>query len=71
MNLYTEKATSLIYEVQLFEDYALVKQATPGEENNLRQISLEEFGRDFDEFWGDPQQVFDFLRDGLPPVEIN
>lgn len=64
MTIYTEKKTSLLWEAQLFENFAMVKMISPGFERSLKQISLEEFGRDFDEFWGDQDQVHGLVNDG-------
>lgn len=57
MIVYTEKATSLLYKVQLFEDFVLVRPASPGFESVTEKLSLTEFADRFDEFWGDRAQL--------------
>lgn len=58
---YVEKDTRFIYEVQFFNDFVLVRPASPAFASALRQLSLGQFNDEFEEFWGDPQQVRDIL----------
>lgn len=62
ISFYTEKGTRFIYEVQFFKDFVLVRPASPDFASALRQLSLAEFEEEFEEFWGDPQQVRDILE---------
>jgi hypothetical protein len=71
MIFYTEKSTSLLWEVKFFSDFVMVKMATPGCENTLIRMSLADFDDRFEEFWGDPDQVFAYLGGEVSPVQIN
>lgn len=62
--LYVEKNTRLIFEVQFFPEFALVRPASPLLYRYIRRLSLVEFSGCFDEFDGDHQSVFDFLNNG-------
>lgn len=57
MILYKEKETDLLYEVQLFEDFALVRPAL--QDTGLDKLDLMEFIKRFDEFWGNPTEILE------------
>lgn len=70
--LYVEKSTRLIFQVKLFEDFAIVRPASPALYRDVRKLTLGRFTQDFEEFCGDHQQVFDFLhRGGDSELEIS
>jgi hypothetical protein len=58
---YTERATALIYEVKFFPDFVLVRPASPAFYAALQRMDYVAFGRDFEEFYGDPQEVTNIL----------
>jgi len=62
MNLYTERSTNLIYETKLFETFVMVRPVCPAFHAAVRKIDLDEFGREFDDFYGDRREVYDILR---------
>lgn len=57
MILYKEKETDLLYEVQLFEDFVLIRPALQTE--GLEKLDLIEFIKRFDEFWGNPTEILE------------
>lgn len=59
---YTEISTRLIYEAQLYEDFILVRPASPAFRLSLRKLSYPEFAMEFDEFLGNHDQLRAFLR---------
>lgn len=58
---YVEKISNLIYEVKLFEDYALIRPAHPEFSMNLERMDLLQFSKEFEEFTGDSQKIHEFL----------
>jgi hypothetical protein len=67
--IYVERDTSLLYEVKFFDTFVLVRPASPAFYLALRKTSHNEFARDFDEFYGDHEQVKNHIR-GLSPQII-
>lgn len=57
MYLYTEKATRLIYEAQLFEDYALVRPVDPLFHDVIVKMTLADLANDYDEYAGDASVI--------------
>lgn len=60
MILYKEKETDLLFEVQLFEDFVLLRPAL--QSDGMEKLDLLEFSKRFDEFWGNPMEILP-----LPP----
>lgn len=67
--IYVERDTSLLYEVKFFGDFVLVRPASPAFYMALKKLSHSEFARDFDEFYGNHEEVKNVLR-GMPPEII-
>lgn len=67
--IYVERDTSLLYEVKFFDMFVLVRPASPAFYLALKKMSHSEFARDFDEFYGDHEQVKTCIR-GLSPELI-
>lgn len=67
-DFYVETDTSLIYEVKFFDDFVLVRPASPQFYLALRKMSISEFSRDFHEFCGDHQEVRDCLEGAEPEI---
>jgi hypothetical protein len=63
-NFYTERGTNLIYEATFFEDFALVRPASPAFYSHVMKVSLNDFLGTFDEYLGDRQKIRDVL-DGI------
>jgi hypothetical protein len=66
LNFYTEKATRLIYEAAFYDDFVLVRPASPLFYSAVRQLSWNEFSSEFEEFWGNRLRLRDQL-DGVNP----
>ena len=60
-DIYVETSTNLIYEVQFFDTFALVRPASPNLYLAIRKVSIMDFAKEFHEFLGDAQQVRAFL----------
>lgn len=61
---FVERDTRFIYEVKLFPEFALVRPAHPDFASAVERIPLVKLATSFDEYWGDPQAVKDFLWGG-------
>jgi hypothetical protein len=59
--LCVERATHLIYEVQYFTQFVLVRPASPAFRGAINQIGYSDFTRDFDEYMGNPDEVHRIL----------
>jgi hypothetical protein len=59
--LYTAKSSGFIYVVQLFDNYALVRSATPDFYHDVHKIDLKTFYKEFDEYCGDHEAIHDAL----------
>ena len=73
MMIYTERDTSLLYEVQLFNEFVLVRPASPGFGDVVERLGHDEFMDRFEEFWGDPSALLsatdvDNLLQSSPPT---
>jgi hypothetical protein len=53
LNFYTENSTSLIYEVQFFEDFVMARPLSPEFYSAIRQMTWGEFTDEFHEYLGD------------------
>jgi hypothetical protein len=69
-DIYVETQTNLIHEVQLFEDFALVRPASPNLYLAIRKLPLLEFSKEFHEYLGDCQAVRDYLKNSLADIVI-
>lgn len=69
--LYTERSTNLVYEVKLFDDFALTRPATPGFEQAIKRVSLLTLLRDFDEYAGDGEDFHRVAHNEEPIYVIN
>lgn len=68
LNFFTERATRLIYEASFYDDFVLVRPASPAFYSALRQLSWPEFTNEFEEFWGDRTRLR-MQIDGIDPDE--
>lgn len=69
--LYVEIATNLIHEVQFFDNFCFVRPASPSMYLNIRKLSLMDFTREFREYYGDVQQLREYLKNSHPDVIIS
>jgi hypothetical protein len=69
IRLYVERQSGIIYEVQLFDNFVLMRPATVGYESMLRKLSLATFSTSYEEFEGDPKTVRG-LRQGEEEIEL-
>lgn len=53
LNFFTERDTRLIYEASFYEDFVLVRPASPLFYSTIRQLTWHEFNAEFEDFWGD------------------
>lgn len=53
LDFFTEKDTRLIYEASFYDDFVLVRPASPIFYSAVRQLSWGEFNAEFEEYWGD------------------
>lgn len=58
---YVERSSRFIYEVRFFSDYALVRPAHPDFTTTVQRMNLIEFSEAFEEYFGDPQDIRDYL----------
>jgi hypothetical protein len=63
--LYVEKGTDIIYEVQLFERFVLLRIATPSLQNGVQKMTHKAFERGYEEFIGDPEEARMVLENGI------
>jgi hypothetical protein len=68
---YVERATTLIYDARFFDEFVIVRPASPAFYLSIRKLSHSEFIREFEEYAGDQQQVAAFLLGGGEPVIIS
>lgn len=59
--IYVEKATSFIYEVKLFPDFALVRLAMPDYQPPVQRVDLLTLAELFEEFAGDEREIRSLL----------
>lgn len=60
--LYTSRDSGIIVEVKFFDDFAMVRPATPGFERSLRRVSLMEFLDKYDDLMCDPRPIEAMLK---------
>jgi hypothetical protein len=58
---YTNRETAFVYEVQLFEDFALIRLACPSYQP-VQKIGLQELADDYEEFQGNPSVARAFIN---------
>jgi hypothetical protein len=61
-DLYTEVETDLLYEVRFFQNFVLVRPATPTFYLAIKKLSHLEFSKDFREFQGDHETARNMIR---------
>jgi hypothetical protein len=71
MSLYIDKNTNLIYEVKLFEEYALVRPLDPSQRRNIKKLTHTEFSGAFDEYHGNQDAVYDYLAGNDTDLILN
>lgn len=70
-DLFVQKDTGLIFEVKFFDDFVLVRPATPLFYTAIKKMSLDEFGKEFEEFLGDVEEARLYLRGMTPDFVIS
>jgi hypothetical protein len=68
LNLYVD-SNSTIHEGKLFETFILVKPLRA--KGSVRKVDLVDFGKEFQDFEGNREEVRDFLRGMAAPMTIN
>lgn len=63
---YMEKATSLLYEVRLFEDFALIRLLMPEISVPTNRIDMQTFCELFEEFNGDKKELRSIMFGSKP-----
>lgn len=61
LNFFTEKTSRLIYEVRFYEGFVIVRPASPDPSVKLRQVDWGDFLDEFEEYWGDKEQIAAFV----------
>jgi hypothetical protein len=64
--VYVETATGVIYEVQMFDSFCLVRPASPNMYGGIKKFNHVEFSGKFHEYGGDPDEVRDYIRGASP-----
>lgn len=62
MNLYTERATRLLYDAKMFDDFILVRPISPGYESLVRRLDHLAFADAFEEFSGNYGPIIEYLN---------
>lgn len=65
--LYVEISTRLLYEVRFFENFVLIRLATPAYYLAIAKISHEEFSARFEEYEGDQEAARAAIRGDETP----
>jgi hypothetical protein len=60
--LYVEIATRMIYQVKLFDNFALIRPASPLFFREIRKMSMLDFSKYYEEFYGDHDMVRAFFN---------
>jgi hypothetical protein len=68
--IYVETATGIIYEVQFFETFCLVRPAAFHMYAGIQKMGHVEFSGRFVEYSGDIEEVRDYLRGASPDFVI-
>lgn len=61
-DIYVETSSGMIFEVQMFDTFCLVRPASPNQYAGIRKLNLVEFSGEFHEYGGDPEAVRNYLR---------
>jgi hypothetical protein len=61
LNLYTEISSGKTFEGKLFETFVIVRPVLPHLWSQTKKLNLAEFGKEFEDFQGDREQVRQFL----------
>lgn len=69
--IYVETATGLLYEVQMFDTFCLVRIASPWMYPQIRKFNHVDFSGKFHEYAGDPEEVRDYIRGASPDVIVS
>lgn len=69
LSLYTENNTNLIYEVKLFEDFAIVRPIDRHMNEKMRKEDLITFDKNFREYSGIHDMVYEYLQ-GAETLEM-
>lgn len=64
--LYVERDSGMIFEAKFFEDYALVRPATPSLYHHIKKVGLSRIKEAFDEFCGSRDIVLQHIATGEP-----
>ena len=70
-HLYVERASGFIFEVKLFEEFVMLRPATPGFERQVSRLSHGEFADRFDELLADPSPIWAMLAEFDTPPDEN
>lgn len=70
-DFYVEKDTQLIYECKFFDDFVLVRPATPRLYLAIKKVNHREFIEKFEECSCDKDQLRDFMRGAEPEFILN
>lgn len=68
--IYVETASNLIHEVQFFDNFCLVRPASPNLYLAIRKLNLTDFAKEFHEYLGDAAAVRSYLRNSNPEVIV-
>lgn len=69
--IYVETSTNLIHEVHMFDNFCLVRLASPNFYSDIRKFSHVEFAREFHEYDGDLDAVHEMLRGSQPDFIVS
>lgn len=61
MNLYTERATRLLYDARMYDDFILVRPISPGFESLVQRLDHLRFADLFEEYSGSYEPIIEFL----------
>lgn len=64
--IYVEIASGLLYECKFFDNFVLVRPASPSFYLALRKLSITDFAGHFEEFCGDHREARLAIRGGPP-----
>lgn len=68
---YVNKNSRTLYEVKLFETFALVKPILPGSYGAISKLSITDFADHFEEYAGDSEELRWFLGSTEEVIQIN
>lgn len=61
LNLYTEKKTSIIWDVKFFDSFVIARPIAPAMARSIRKIKDNRFAAEFEEFHGDYRGIQEWL----------